>query len=111
MTALDALLPFSRGLRRVDDYDALIELVRAELHARLGLTNAWLYVFEHEHDDQCVLVAAAGPKAATIRAELPVAPVEGDWLTEALRKDAGPIVISDAQQGANPEIARRLQNR
>ncbi len=53
---------YSRGLRRVDDYAGLVELVRAELHARFGLANAWLYVFEREDDPEAVLVAAAGEK-------------------------------------------------
>jgi signal transduction histidine kinase len=106
------LLPFSRELRRIDDYDGLIDLVRREVHARLGLTNAWLYVFEREEDDHCVLVAAAGPMAAAIREELPIAPRAGDWLVDALRRDQGPIVIPDATLvEGNPEVARRLGNR
>ena len=40
------LQSFSRELRRVDDYDALVDLVRSEMHARFGITNAWLYVFQ-----------------------------------------------------------------
>jgi signal transduction histidine kinase len=103
---------FARDLRGVDDYDGLVELVRRELEARFGLTNAWLYVFEREGDDHAVLVAVAGPKAAAIRAELPVASIAGDWLTAALRRDERPIVISDARAvTGNPEVARRLDNR
>ncbi|MES1204463.1 MAG: ATP-binding protein [Pseudomonadota bacterium] len=106
------LPPFLRALRRIADYDGLIDLVRGEIHARLGLTNAWLYVFEREDDDHCVLVAAAGSKADAIRSELPIAPIAGDWLIEALRRDEAPIVIPDAQLvEGNPEVAQRLQNR
>jgi signal transduction histidine kinase/CheY-like chemotaxis protein len=90
----------------------LVELVRAELQARFGLTNAWLYVFEREEDREAVLVSAAGPKAAKIERELPIAPIAGDWLLEALRRDEGPIVIPDAWgMPENPEVARRLGNR
>ena len=34
------LSSFSRELRRIDDYDSLVGLVRAEVNARFGLTNA-----------------------------------------------------------------------
>ena len=108
----DWLISFSRELRRVDDYAALVELVRQELHARFGLTNAWLYVFEREEDQQAVLVAAAGAKAEAIQRELPIAPIAGDWLVQALRRDEGPIVIPDALgMPENPEVSRRLENR
>ena len=103
----DWLISFSRELRRVDDYAALVELVRRELHARFGLTNAWLYVFEREEDQQAVLVAAEA-----IQRELPIAPIAGDWLVQALRRDEGPIVIPDALgMPENPEVSRRLENR
>jgi signal transduction histidine kinase len=106
------LTTFARDLRRTDDYDGLVELVRRELQARFGLTNAWLYVFEREEDAHAVLVAAAGPNAAAIRAELPVAPLAGDWLTTALRREELPIVIPDARAiPGNPDVARRLDNR
>src|ERR1043165_727806 len=105
------LSSFSRDLRRVDDYEGLVDLVRRELHARFGLPNAWLYVFEREEDAHAVLVAAAGPKSADIWRELPVAPIEGDWLIAALRRDDGPILIPDARAvEGNPEVARRLDN-
>jgi signal transduction histidine kinase len=108
----DWLISFSRELRRVDDYAALVELVRRELHARFGLTNAWLYVFEREEDQQAVLVAAAGARAEAIQRELPIAPIAGDWLVQALRRDEGPIVIPDALgMPENPEVSRRLENR
>jgi signal transduction histidine kinase/ActR/RegA family two-component response regulator len=107
-----SLTRFARELCRVDDYDALIELVRRELAARFGLTNAWLYVIEREDDEQAVLVAVAGPKAAAIREELPLASTAGDWLFTALRRDEGPIVIPDARGlPENPDVARRLDNR
>src|SRR6188508_1283001 len=103
---------FARELRRVDGYDGLVELVRAELASRFGLTSAWLYVFERDDDEHAGLVAAAGPKAGDIRRELPFAPVAGDWLTAALRRDEGPIIIPDARAvEGNPEVARRLDNR
>jgi signal transduction histidine kinase/ActR/RegA family two-component response regulator len=87
-------------------------LVRRELAARFGLTNAWLYVFEREEDTFAVLAAVAGPNAAAIRAELPVAPLAGDWLTSALRREEHTIVIPDARTVAgNPEVATRLDNR
>ncbi len=106
------LTEFARELRRIDDYDGLIELVRRELHARFGLTNAWLYVFVREDDEQAVLVAVAGPHAAAIRAELPIAPISGDWLVTALRRDEMPIVIPDARgMPGNPDVARGLGNR
>src|SRR6478609_6799523 len=91
------LFAFARDLRRVDDYDTLVELVRSEVRARFGLTNAWLYVFEREDDEHAVLVAAAGAKAEAIRKELPIAPIADDWLIAALRRDEGPIVIPDAR--------------
>ena len=107
-----SLTRFARELCRVDDYDALVELVRRELTARFGLTTAWLYVVEREEDERALLVAAAGPKAAAIREALPEATTAGDWLFTALRRDEGPIVIPDARQVAeNPEVARRLDNR
>ncbi len=107
-----SLTRFARELCRIDDYDALIELVRRELAARFGLTNAWLYVIEREDDQQALLVAVAGSKAAAIREELPVAPTAGDWLSTALRRDEGPIVIPDARDVAeNPDVVRRLDNR
>ena len=103
---------FARELRRVDSYDALAELVRGELYVRFGLTSSWLYVFERDDDEQARLVAAAGPKADDIRRELPIAPVAGDWLVAALRRDEGPIIIPDARTvEGNPEVARRLDNR
>ena len=106
------LTAFARDLRRVDDYDGLVEVVRRELRARFGLTNAWLYVFEREEDQQALLVSVAGTKADAIRQELPVAPVEGDWLATALRRDELPIVIADARAvTGNPDVARRLDNR
>jgi signal transduction histidine kinase len=109
---LSWLLAFSRELRRIDDYDGLVDLVRRELKARFGLTSAWLYVFQREDDEHAVLVAAAGPKADDIRRELPIAPIAGDWLIAALRQDAGPIVIPDARLvEGNPEVAQRLDNR
>jgi signal transduction histidine kinase len=108
----DWLPTFARHLRRVDDYDALVELVRRTLLERFGLTNAWLYVFERVDDDQAVLVAAAGSRSESIRRELPIAPVAGDWLMQALRRDEGPIVIPDARAvDGNPQVARRLDNR
>jgi len=112
-TSIDcSLTRFARELCRIDDYDALIELVRRELAARFGLTNAWLYVIEREEDEQALLVAVAGPRAAAIREELPVASTAGDWLFTALRRDEGPIVIPDARDAAEvPEVARRLDNR
>jgi signal transduction histidine kinase/ActR/RegA family two-component response regulator len=107
-----SLTSFARELCRVDGYDELVELVRGELGARFGLTNAWLYVFERAEDEQALLVAVAGPHAAAIREELPVAPTAGDWLLTALRRDEGPIVIPDARDLAgNPEVALRLDNR
>lgn len=106
------LATFARDLRRTDDYQGLIELVRRGLGARFGLTNAWLYVFEREDDQEATLVAAAGPKTADIRFELPVAPMAGDWLVTALRRDEVPIVIPDARgMAGNPDVARRLDNR
>jgi signal transduction histidine kinase len=111
-TDADWLSPFARELRRVDDYAGLVDLVRRTLQARFGLTNAWLYVFERADDEHAVLVAVAGPKASSIERELPIAPLEGDWLLEALRRDDGPIVIPDARTvPGNPEVARRLDNR
>ena len=107
-----SLTTFARELCRIDDYDGLVELVRRELGGRFGLTNAWLYVFERADDEQAVLVAVAGSKAALIRDELPVAPTTGDWLITALRRNEAPIVIPDARDLAeNPEVARRLDNR
>ncbi len=106
------LFAFARDLRRIDDYDSLVELVRSELGARFGLTNAWLYVFEREDDEHAVLVAAAGAKAEAIRKELPIAPIAGDWLIASLRRDEGPIVIPDARAvEGNPEVVQRLGNR
>jgi signal transduction histidine kinase/ActR/RegA family two-component response regulator len=106
------LRSFTRELRRVDDYDALVSLVRDELQTRFGLTNAWLYVFAREDDEQAALVAVAGPKSEAIRAQLPVAPVSGDWLVAALRRDEGPIIIPDARAvPGNPDVAVRLDNR
>ncbi|HMI89193.1 MAG TPA: ATP-binding protein [Polyangiaceae bacterium] len=106
------LLAFSRELRHVDGYDQLVELVGEELKTRFGLTNAWLYVFEQEEDEHAVLVAVAGPKADQIRKELPVAPIAGDWLIAALRRDEGPIIIPDARAvEGNPDVAQRLDNR
>ncbi len=108
-----SLTSFARELCRVDDYQELVELVRREWGARFGLTNAWLYVFEREEDEHALLVAVAGPKAAAIREELPVAPTAGDWLMTALRRNEAPIVIiPDARDlTGNPEVARRLDNR
>jgi signal transduction histidine kinase/CheY-like chemotaxis protein len=106
------MLAFSRELRRIDTYDSLVDLVRAQVAARFGVTTAWLYVFEREDDEHALLVAAAGTHAEAIRRELPIAPVAGDWLIAALRQDAGPIVIPDAQLvDGNPEVTRRLGNR
>lgn len=108
----DWISSFSRALRHIDDYESLVDLVRSEMQSRFGLTNAWLYVFEREEDEHAVLVAAAGPKARDIESQLPVAPVEGDWLMQALRRDQGPIVIADATRvEGNPDVARRLGNR
>jgi signal transduction histidine kinase/ActR/RegA family two-component response regulator len=107
-----SLTTFARELCRIDDYDELIELVRRELAARFGLTNAWLYVIEREDDEQALLVAVAGPKAAAIREELPVVSAAGDWLLNALRRDEGPIIVPDARDlPENPDVARRLDNR
>ena len=107
-----SLTRFARELCRVDDYDAVIELVRRELAARFGLTNAWLYVIEREEDEQALLVAVAGPNAAAIREELPSTPAAGDWLFTALRRDEGPIVIPDARDSVEKlHVARRLDNR
>jgi signal transduction histidine kinase/CheY-like chemotaxis protein len=102
---------FSRELRRVDTYDQLIELVRQDVRARLGLTHAWLYVLELEDDEQFVLVAAAGAKAALIRELVPVVPRAGDVMVEAMLRDQRPIVIPDTQLGPYPEVTRRLGNR
>lgn len=103
---------FSSDLRGVDDYAALIALVRNTLHARFGLSNAWLYVFERDDDEQAVLVAASGTRAEAIWKELPVAPIAGDWLIAALRRNEGPIIIPDATLvEGNPEVAQRLGNR
>jgi signal transduction histidine kinase/ActR/RegA family two-component response regulator len=102
---------FSRELRRIDTYDELIELIRQDVRARFGLTNAWLYVVEQENDTQLVLVATAGPKAALIRELVPVVPREGDVMTDALLRDQRPIFIADAQLGPYPEVTRRLGNR
>ncbi|HEY6724070.1 MAG TPA: ATP-binding protein [Polyangiaceae bacterium] len=108
----DWISSFSRKLRHIDDYESLVDLVRQEMQARFGLTNAWLYVFEREEDEQAVLVAAAGPKARDIESHLPVAPLAGDWLMQALRRDQGPIIIADATAvEGNPDVARRLGNR
>ena len=107
-TALDS---FSRQLRRIDSYDALVELVRVEVSTRLGLTNAWLYVCEGEHDTRLVLIAAAGPRAPAIRDLVPVIPRQGDALVEALLREEGAVVIADAQAGPFPEVTRRLGNR
>ena len=63
---------------------------RAEVNARFGLTNAWLYVFEREDDEHAVLVAAAGAKAEAIRNELPIAPIAGDWLDRGAAPRRGP---------------------
>jgi signal transduction histidine kinase/ActR/RegA family two-component response regulator len=102
---------FSRELRRVDSYDGLIELVRRDVLARIGLTNAWLYVLEQEEDDQFILVACAGPKAPLIRDLLPVAPRAGDVMLDQMLREQRPIVIADAQLGPYPEVTRRLGNR
>jgi len=108
----DWITCFARELRHIDDYQSLVELARREMAARFGLSNAWLYVFEREEDEQAVLVAAAGPKARDIEAQLPIAPIAGDWLMTALRRDQGPIVIADATNvPGNPDVARRLGNR
>ena len=108
----DWISTFSRELRHIDDYEGLVELVCREMNARFGLTNAWLYVFEREEDEQAVLVAASGPKARDIESQLPIAPLAGDWLMSALRRDQGPIVIDDATKvEGNPDVARRLGNR
>ena len=108
---VQALDTFARKLRRVDNYQQLIELVRDEVSARFGLTNAWLYVCEGEDDTQLVLVAAAGPRAAAIREMVPVIPRAGDALVEALLRDDGAVVIPDAQAGPYPEVTRLLGNR
>ena len=102
---------FSRELRRVDSYDGLIELVRRDVLARVGLTNAWLYVLEQEEDEQFLLVACAGAKAPLIRDLLPVAPRAGDVMLDQMLREQRPIVIPDAQLGPFPEVTRRLGNR
>ena len=108
----DRLVTFARELRRIDDYDGLVELVRRELAARLGLTAAWLYVFERDEDDHAKLVAVAGPNADEIRRVLPSAPTTRDWLATALRRDEGPIIVPDARAvEGNPEVARILGTR
>src|SRR5688572_12126588 len=110
--AQDWISSFSRELRHIDDYESLVDLARREMQARFGLTNAWLYVFEREEDEHAVLVAARGPKARDIESQLPLAPVAGDWLMQALRRDQGPIVVHDATTvEGNPDVARRLGNR
>jgi len=110
-SGVQALDTFARKLRRVDTYQQLIELVRDEVSARFGLTNAWLYVCEGESDTQLVLVAAAGARAAAIREIVPVIPRAGDALVEALLRDDGAVVIPDAQAGPFPEVTRILGNR
>ena len=108
----DWITSFARELRHIDDYQSLVDLACREMAARFGLTSAWLYVFEREEDEQAVLVAAAGPKARDIESQLPIAPLAGDWLMTALRRDQGPIVIADAMAvEGNPDVARRLGNR
>lgn len=108
----DWLSSFSKELRHIDDYASLVDLVRKEMQVRFGLTNAWLYVFEREEDEQAILVAAAGTKAREIESHLPIAPLEGDWLVQALRREQGPVVIADAMTiEGNPDVARRLGNR
>jgi signal transduction histidine kinase/ActR/RegA family two-component response regulator len=110
-SAADSLLSFSRGLRRVDDFQQLIELVLCAFRP-LGLTNAWVYVYEREEDEFAVLAGVAGTQADSIRRELPVAPMKGDWLLEAIRKEQAPIIIPDATLNPNnPDVARRLGNR
>ena len=108
---VEALDSFSRHLRRVDSYDALIALVRDEVARRFGLTNAWLYVCEGEDDNKLVLVAAAGGKRDAIRELVPVIPRAGDPVVEALLHDEGAVVIPDAQAGPFPEVTRQLGNR
>jgi two-component system cell cycle sensor histidine kinase/response regulator CckA len=107
-TALDA---FARQLRRVDNYEDLIELVRSEVSMHFGLTNAWLYVCEGEADPDLVLVATSGGHAAAIREHAPIIPREGDALVEALLREEGAVVIPDAQAGPFPEVTRLLGNR
>ncbi|HEX2881955.1 MAG TPA: ATP-binding protein [Polyangiaceae bacterium] len=103
---------FARDLRHVDDYATLVNLVRSTLHTRFGLSNAWLYVFERDEDEHAVLVGASGTRAEAIWKELPIAPIAGDWLIAALRRDEGPIVIPDATLvEGNPDVAQRLGNR
>src|SRR4029079_6479520 len=49
---------------------------------------------------------------AEIRKELPIAPVAGDWLIAALRRDEGPIIIPDSRAGVwTPGVSRRLDTR
>jgi len=111
--AADALLfeAFSRELRRVDTYAELIELIRQDVRARIGLSTAWLYVCEHEDDTHLPLVAVAGTRAEQIRELAPLLPRAGDTMIEALLREQAPIVIADAQQGSHPEVTRRLGNR
>ena len=113
MTPFDPSSPefFSRELRRVDTYEQLIELVRADLAARFGFTNAWLYVSELEQDTVFVLVAAAGSSARRIHELVPVVPRQGDALVEQLLESEMPVVIPDAQLGPFPEVTRLLGNR
>jgi signal transduction histidine kinase len=111
LISASAIDSFSREVRRVDTYDALVEAVRAEVSRRFGLTNAWLYVCEQEDAERLVLVASAGPRTAAIREIVPVIPRAGDPLVEALLRAEGPVVIPDAQAGPYPEVTRLLGNR
>jgi signal transduction histidine kinase len=107
------LLNLSRRLQSASGFEDLVAEAQAEIRARLGYSNAWLFVWEDESLETGRLLAVRGDKEADVWTHAPILKTAGDAMLEEIVRGERAVVVADAltDPRTNKDIVAKLQNR
>ncbi len=92
-----SLLQLSRRMLTVNSCEALVDLVRDDLRARIGVNNAWIYLTDPENLDAMRFIAGTGAVADIARRIASEAPIRASpFVLEVMRSET-PVLCLEAR--------------